>query len=98
MTPRAVKETASALPEGTVDFLFIDGDHTYSGVKKDWDMYRKFLRPGSIVAFHDIYRCHNLPEIQVHKLWDELKDKYVSFEFTEGDDKRMGIGALIYDD
>lgn len=29
------------------------GDHSYSGVKADWDAYKSFLKPGSIVIFHD---------------------------------------------
>jgi len=36
-----------------LDVLFIDGDHSYSGVKADWDAYKSFLKPGSIVIFHD---------------------------------------------
>ena len=36
-----------------LDFLFIDGDHSYEGVKADWEVYKGFLRPGSIVVFHD---------------------------------------------
>ena len=36
-----------------LDLLFIDGDHTYEGVKADWQAYRRFLKPGSIVVFHD---------------------------------------------
>ena len=36
-----------------VDLLFIDGDHSYSGVKADWETYRDRLRQGSIVVFHD---------------------------------------------
>jgi len=37
----------------SVDLLFIDGDHSYDGVKADWDAYRGFLQTGSIVVFHD---------------------------------------------
>jgi predicted O-methyltransferase YrrM len=36
-----------------IDFLFIDGDHNYDGVKKDWELYSPLLRSGSIVVFHD---------------------------------------------
>lgn len=36
-----------------LDVLFIDGDHSYEGVKADWDSYRKLLGAGSIVIFHD---------------------------------------------
>jgi predicted O-methyltransferase YrrM len=37
----------------SLDMLFIDGDHEYSGVKSDWDNYNKILKPGSYVIFHD---------------------------------------------
>jgi predicted O-methyltransferase YrrM len=36
-----------------VDMLFIDGDHSYDGVKADWNAYQRFLKAGSIVVFHD---------------------------------------------
>lgn len=38
---------------GSLDLLFIDGDHSYEGVKADWEAYGRFLRPGAIVVFHD---------------------------------------------
>jgi len=37
----------------SLDLLFIDGDHSYEGVKADWEAYKDFLKPGSIVVFHD---------------------------------------------
>ena len=36
-----------------LDLLFIDGDHSYEGVKADWEAYKHFLKPGSIIVFHD---------------------------------------------
>lgn len=36
-----------------VDVLFLDADHSYRGVKEDWEAYKCFLHPGSIVIFHD---------------------------------------------
>jgi hypothetical protein len=35
------------------DLLFIDGDHSYAGVKSDWEAYGPMLKPGSIAVFHD---------------------------------------------
>lgn len=37
----------------SLNLLFIDGDHSYEGVKVDWEAYKDFLKPGSIVVFHD---------------------------------------------
>ncbi|MCL5876647.1 MAG: class I SAM-dependent methyltransferase [Candidatus Bathyarchaeota archaeon] len=37
-----------------IDFLFIDGDHTYDGVKKDFEIYSPLVKEGGIIAFHDI--------------------------------------------
>lgn len=42
------------LTNSKIDLLFIDGDHSYEGVKKDWDLYSPMLHPGSLVIFHDI--------------------------------------------
>lgn len=36
-----------------VDVLFIDGDHSYEGVKADWEAYKHLLGAGSVVVFHD---------------------------------------------
>jgi radical SAM superfamily enzyme YgiQ (UPF0313 family)/predicted O-methyltransferase YrrM len=36
-----------------VDFLFIDGDHSYDGCKKDWDLYSSMVKKGGVVVFHD---------------------------------------------
>lgn len=36
-----------------LDVLFIDGDHSYDGVKSDWEAYKGLLGPGSVVIFHD---------------------------------------------
>lgn len=41
------------LTENHVDLLFIDGDHSFEGVKLDWDKYSPMLKSGSIVIFHD---------------------------------------------
>ena len=37
-----------------LDFLFIDGDHSYEGVRSDFEIYKSLMRPGGTVALHDI--------------------------------------------
>ncbi len=79
-----------------IDFAFIDGDHTYRGVKSDFISYAPLVRPGGIVAFHDILPRPDMPDIQVDKFWNEIKDRYDSEEFigTEASGRKIGIGMI----
>jgi predicted O-methyltransferase YrrM len=40
------------IPE-KVDFIFIDGDHSWEGISKDWPLYSDKLKAGGIMALHD---------------------------------------------
>jgi predicted O-methyltransferase YrrM len=37
-----------------IDLLFIDGDHSYGGVRADFEMYAPLCAPDGIIALHDI--------------------------------------------
>jgi hypothetical protein len=80
------------LKGNSIDFLFIDGNHTYSGVKMDFEIYSKLVRPGGIIAFHDIGENE---EGGVYNLWQELKEKYNHKEFLLEENKEKGIGVLF---
>jgi predicted O-methyltransferase YrrM len=45
-------DAAGDVPEN-IDFLFIDGDHSLEGIRKDWELFSRKLRPGGIAALHD---------------------------------------------
>jgi predicted O-methyltransferase YrrM len=36
-----------------IDLLFIDGDHSEEGVRRDWDLFSPHVSPGGHVMFHD---------------------------------------------
>jgi predicted O-methyltransferase YrrM len=38
-----------------IGLLWIDGDHTLEGVRRDFEAWEPFLRPGGVVAFHDAH-------------------------------------------
>jgi predicted O-methyltransferase YrrM len=49
---RADSRTA-AHPDGGCDLVFIDGDHSYEGVRADFEHWRGAVRPGGHLLFHD---------------------------------------------
>ena len=54
------------------DVLFIDGDHRYPAVRRDWELYGPLVRPGGLAVFHDIEGTDEGYEIGVPRLWAEL--------------------------
>jgi len=37
----------------SIDLLFIDGDHSAEGVKRDYELYVSKVKPGGLILFHD---------------------------------------------
>jgi predicted O-methyltransferase YrrM len=79
---------------GPIDFLFIDGDHSYTGVKLDFKMYSELVRPGGIIAFHDIVPNPNFGDIQVPVFWNELKSVRFPHREIKYDTNQFGIGVI----
>jgi predicted O-methyltransferase YrrM len=80
-----------------LDFLFIDGDHTYQGVKKDFEMYSQLVKKGGLIALHDVC-LHSGSECEVATFWYEIKRKLRHIEVIK-DAKQgwAGIGLLYAD-
>jgi hypothetical protein len=38
---------------GSVDFVFIDGDHSFEGLRGDWEAWNPLITKWGIVALHD---------------------------------------------
>ena len=79
-----------------IDFLFIDGDHRYAGVKKDYKLYSDLVRPGGLIALHDIRPNPEANTVEVFKLWNEIKTTEVKTEEIVHEPYRgkFGIGLL----
>lgn len=77
---------------GSIDFLFIDGDHTLDGVRQDFEDYARYVRKGGLVALHDILPHPQVPGCDVDQFWAEIKDGYPErWEFcVDGDERGYG--------
>ncbi len=91
-----VDQVRQSLGGGELDFLFIDGDHRYAGVKQDFENYSGLVRSGGLIALHDICVRPSQPTIEVHTLWKELKARESTEELIERDPnlRQIGIGLV----
>jgi predicted O-methyltransferase YrrM len=88
------------LKQRELDFLFIDGDHSYEGTKMDFDMYSPLVKKGGIIAIHDIAPKGNIKKYTGYTpiFWKELKEcqKYKYMEIIENPNQdRAGIGIIF---
>jgi cephalosporin hydroxylase len=80
-----------------VEFVFIDGDHSYNGVKNDFQIFENSTKTKYIVL-HDIVSdvCPG-----VKQMWEEIKrdDRFETIEFCDQYDSvngsYLGIGLAI---
>jgi len=90
-----VKEVKRILKGNKVDFLFIDADHSYEGVKKDFELYRPFVKGNGIIAFHDIVFVRPPISEGVNKFWEEIKRNYEYIELIKDCNQNWaGIGVI----
>jgi len=85
-----LNEVKSILNGRKVDFFFIDGDHSYKGVKKDFEMYSPLVKEGGIIAFHDIVIGTPETGCEVSKFWQEIKRRYDYIEIIKDQDQEWG--------
>jgi len=91
---KTLKKVKQILGENKLDFLFIDGDHTYCGVKRDFETYGSLVKENGIIAFHDIVKVPG-DAIAVNKFWNEIKHRYNFMEIVEDWNQKMcGIGII----
>lgn len=78
-----------------IDLLFIDGDHLYGGVKKDFEMYSPLVDNNGIIIFHDILPQKQENQCEVERYWNEIKEKHEYKEFIHSYNQEWGgIGVI----
>jgi cephalosporin hydroxylase len=91
---KTLDKVKEILNSKSVDFLFIDGDHSYEGVKKDFEMYSPLVKKG-IIAFHDIVPGPLECVGGIPKFWQEIKMQFSYKEIVKNwKQGGYGIGVL----
>lgn len=90
----AVRDRAAE--NGAVDFLFIDADHSLSGIRRNVSLYGPLVRPGGLIALHDILPNPRWPEIEIWRLWQHLRELGNAEEIVDSrdGDRPLGIGLI----
>jgi predicted O-methyltransferase YrrM len=90
-----LEEIERILDGRALDFLLIDGDHTYEGVRRDFMLYSPLVRRDGWIAFHDIVPgrpelCGGVPDF-----WNELKPSRTVRELVHDRNQgAYGIGLI----
>lgn len=89
-------KVVKALAGAKVDFLFLDGDHSYEGVKQDFEMYSPLVREGGLIGFHDVIESEQNKKTNtlVYKFWQELPEWKRKEKIVGGKDI-FGVGIYV---
>ncbi len=76
------------IKDGSIDILHIDGLHTYTAAKHDYDTWKSKVSDNGVILFHDVHYLKR--GFGVHKLWKDLKEKNATLELKHSN----GLGIL----
>jgi hypothetical protein len=65
------RDAAERIQDGSLDFVFIDADHSYAGCKADIQAWLPKIKPGGFIAGHD-YDHPDFPDFGVKRAVDEI--------------------------
>ncbi|MCL4338900.1 class I SAM-dependent methyltransferase [Patescibacteria group bacterium] len=73
-------------------YIYIDGDHSYEGVKRDYSLFWPRLDKGGFMAFHDVVARGYLDKglFGIWRFWREIEYKH-TFIFPFPKDSGLGI-------
>lgn len=91
-----VERLRTVLDGRGIDFLFLDGDHSYDGVKQDFETYGALVPEGGVVAIHDILPQPHRRDSSVCEFWHDVEVGRDTEEIVSARHERWGGLGLIY--
>ena len=93
--PATYAQTLEWLAGAPLDFLLIDGDHRFEGVRRDFLMYGPLVRPGGLIAIHDIVPGDEDKVGGVPAFWNVVKGIYETRELVhDWEQGGFGLGVV----
>jgi cephalosporin hydroxylase len=92
---RTLDRIRKAAAGRSFDFLFVDGDHRYGSVKRDYELYAPLVEPGGVIAFHDVSPAPTPDTEGTARFWRELAGgSENAVELLAEGELGYGIGVL----
>lgn len=76
-------EVSDQIPE-KIDFLFIDTEHEFEQVSKEWKLYKSKLTKNAIVVFDDIHFNEGMT-----RFWDSLEEE--KYDISQWHEAGFGV-------
>ena len=101
--PETALQVKGCLAGRELDVLYLDGDHSYAGIRSDFELYSPLVKPGGFIVFHDIVpdsRTRSGVQTssdvgEVPRFWQELKARYDDAEEIVEDYEQDGFGIGV---
>jgi predicted O-methyltransferase YrrM len=92
---KSFEEVKKILENQKLDILFIDGDHSYEGVKSDFLMYSLLVNKNGFIIFHDIVPGPSDSVGGVPDFWQSIKNNYEYKEIVKDwNQGGYGVGLI----
>ena len=93
---QSTKDYLKSLGLRAFDLIMIDADHSYNGVKTDFELYQDLLSENGIIVLHDVIKNEFDPSVQVDRFWKQVKSQYETQEIIDNVEQgNMGIGIVF---
>jgi len=75
-------------PKNGYDMIFIDGDHSYEGIKRDWEHAKKVANENTLIVIDNVWdiRLH-----EVRKFYNDLQTHKWDFEEWNDDHRDLNM-------
>ena len=96
--PAFIESVKNQVGINSIDFMFLDGDHSYEGIKADFYNYASLVKKGGYIAFHDIVdsKYHRDFGCHVEQFWREIKNQFEWWEFIDNNSYHGPTGGDVY--